>query len=80
MSSLTQTFFLTEIQEMQQANKATPYNPTAEKVPSYEPNVEEAKDADVAEAKEADVAEAKEADEAPPAKQTKTWTPRVVVR
>ena len=89
MSSLTQTFFLPEIKKMQQANKATPYNPTTKKVPSYEPennaeakdaDVAEAKDADVAEAKEADVAEAKEADEAPPAKKTKTWTPRVVVR
>lgn len=81
MSSLTQTFFLPQIQEMQQANKATPYNPTAEEVRSYEPeNNEEAKEAGEAEAKDADVAEAKEAEDAPPAKKTKTWTPRVVVR
>lgn len=71
MSSLTQT--LTEIQKMQQANKATPYNPTTKKVRSYEPEKN-------AEAKDADVAEAKDAEDAPPAKKTKTWTPRVVVR
>jgi hypothetical protein len=87
MSSLTQT--LTEIEKMQKANKATPYDPPTKKVRSYEPknNAEakdageaEAKDADVAEAKDAGEAEAKEAEDAPPAKKTKTWTPRVVVR